>query len=54
MERANLKDRQPEVYRRLVTEYEVWSASMLPEKPGTNSDGLAPADWPINFGDANK
>ncbi len=54
LERANLKDRQPEVYRRLVTEYEVWSASMLPEKPGTNSDGFSAKQLADHFGDANK
>jgi arylsulfatase A-like enzyme len=31
LERANLKDRQPEVYKRLVAEYEAWHATMLPE-----------------------
>jgi len=35
LERANLKDRQPELYRRLVTEYETWSATMLPETPAS-------------------
>jgi arylsulfatase A-like enzyme len=33
LERANLKDRQPEVYRRLVAEYETWDATMLPIDP---------------------
>ena len=37
LERANLKDRQPEVYRKLVNEYETWSATMLPEDPTANS-----------------
>ena len=30
LERANLKDRQPDVYKRLVAEYEAWNATMLP------------------------
>ncbi len=30
LERANLKNRQPDVYRRLVNEYETWNATMLP------------------------
>jgi len=37
LERANLKDRQPDVYRRLVNEYETWSAGMLPEDPNANT-----------------
>jgi hypothetical protein len=31
LERANLKDRQKDVYRRLVHEWYEWNASMLPE-----------------------
>ncbi len=31
LERANLKKRQPEVFRRLVADYEAWNASMLPD-----------------------
>jgi arylsulfatase A-like enzyme len=37
LERANLKERQPEVYRNLVNEYEDWHATMLPEDPAANS-----------------
>lgn len=37
LERANLKNRQPEDYRRLVNEYEAWSAMMLPEDPESSS-----------------
>jgi len=36
LERANLKNRQPEVYRRLVQDYENWNATMLPEQPRAN------------------
>jgi arylsulfatase A-like enzyme len=31
LERANLKARQPDVFNRLATEYEVWNATMLPQ-----------------------
>ena len=31
LERANLKDRQKDVYRRLVRQWYDWNASMLPE-----------------------
>ena len=44
LERANLKDRQPEVYRRLVNEYEEWSATMLPEDPAANSGPIGYAN----------
>jgi arylsulfatase A-like enzyme len=37
LERANLKDRQPEVYHRLAAEYEAWSKTMLPEDPNANT-----------------
>src|SRR5947209_7327449 len=33
LERANLKNRQPEVYRKLVSEYEDWNSTMLPIHP---------------------
>jgi hypothetical protein len=36
LERANLKNRQPEVYRRLVQDYENWNATMLAEQPRPN------------------
>jgi arylsulfatase A-like enzyme len=31
MERANLKERHPEIYARIVAEWAAWNASMLPE-----------------------
>jgi arylsulfatase A-like enzyme len=36
LERANLRDRQPEVYRRMMQDYENWNATMLPEEPRPN------------------
>jgi hypothetical protein len=33
LERANLKDRQPDLYRRMVQDYENWNATMLPQRP---------------------
>jgi arylsulfatase A-like enzyme len=45
LERANLRNRQPDVYRRLVQDYENWNATMLPEQPrpggGFTADQLA-------------
>ena len=43
MERANLKNRIPDVYRRMVNEYETWVATMLPEDPASNSATFTPA-----------
>lgn len=44
LERANLKGRQPEVYRRLVAEYEAWNATMLPDRNDVSSSPLGYAD----------
>jgi arylsulfatase A-like enzyme len=43
LERANLKDREPEVYRKLVAEYEEWNATMLPEDPQSSTGPLGTA-----------
>ena len=40
LERANLKDRQPEVYRKLVSDYEAWNATMLPLDPQSTTGGF--------------
>jgi hypothetical protein len=39
LERANLKDRQPEVYKRLMADYEAWNATMIPQDPKASSAG---------------
>jgi arylsulfatase A-like enzyme len=44
LERANLKERQPDVYQRLMAEYEAWNATMLPELPEVNTGPLGYAD----------
>lgn len=44
LERANLKQRQPEIYQRLVEEYEAWNATMLPDRPDINSSPLGFSD----------
>jgi arylsulfatase A-like enzyme len=49
MERANLKARQPEVYQRLVREWEAWNAGMLPESPDTAPVLQSPADAPDRY-----
>jgi arylsulfatase A-like enzyme len=44
LERANQRDRQPEVYRRMVAEYENWNAGMLPDRADIASGPLGYAD----------
>jgi arylsulfatase A-like enzyme len=39
LERANLKNKQPEVYKRLMADYDTWNATMLPEDPKAASVG---------------
>jgi arylsulfatase A-like enzyme len=49
LERANLKNRQPEVYKRLVAEYGTWEATMLPELPEQHSDAFGPDQLADHF-----
>ena len=44
LERANLKNRQPDVFARLKTAYEEWNANMLPERNDISSGPLGFAD----------
>jgi arylsulfatase A-like enzyme len=41
LERANLKRRQPDVYRRLTAAWDDWNRGMLPEQPGTSTDNFS-------------
>jgi arylsulfatase A-like enzyme len=50
LERANLKDRQPDVYQRLVAEYQAWNATMLPEDPTANSGTFRANQYADHFG----
>jgi arylsulfatase A-like enzyme len=50
LERANLKDRQPELYRSLVSEYETWNATMLPENAEATSGGFTARQLADHFG----
>jgi arylsulfatase A-like enzyme len=49
LERANLKDREPEVYRRLVAEYDAWNATMLPENPTSYSEKITGKQWADHY-----
>ncbi len=44
LERANLKDRQPDVFKRLVQSYDEWNATMLPDVNDISSGPLGYAD----------
>jgi arylsulfatase A-like enzyme len=50
LERANLKNRQPDVYKRLMAEYETWNATMLPEDPTVSSATFTGRDLADHYG----
>jgi arylsulfatase A-like enzyme len=50
LERANLRERQPDVYRKLVAEYEAWNATMLPENPESASAGFNASQTADHYG----
>ena len=50
LERANLKEREPQVYKRLVTEYDAWNATMLPENPKSFSEKITGKQWADHYG----
>ena len=54
LERANLKERQPEIYRRMVNDYETWNATMLPEDAGANSSSFSASQLADHFGNERK
>ena len=50
MERANLKERQEEVYNRLVAEWNEWNSAMLPLDPQSFTAGFTGAELADHFG----
>ena len=42
LERANLKDHQPDVYKKLVQDYDEWQTTMLPLDPAASTYGFHP------------
>jgi arylsulfatase A-like enzyme len=44
LERANLKLREPEVFKRMVDSYDEWNATMLPDRNDVSSSPLGYAD----------
>ncbi len=50
LERANLKARLPEVYRRLTAAFRAWDAKMLPLDPKAGTWGFSGEDAADHFG----
>jgi arylsulfatase A-like enzyme len=44
LERENLKERKPDVFKKMIASYEEWNAGMLPDMPEIQSGPLAYAD----------
>ena len=51
MERANLKERQKDVYDRLVAEWHAWNATMLPEIDESTTDNFTGDQLADHIGD---
>jgi hypothetical protein len=52
LERANLKDRERFVHRRLVAEYDAWNQTMLSEEPKNYSEKINGTYWTDHYGNA--
>ncbi len=50
MERANLKERRPDIYAKLVTEWNEWNAAMLPEVDESYTFSFSGADLADHIG----
>jgi len=50
MERANLKQRQPDVYERLATKWLEWNQTMLPEVDESGTGGNGGVNWADHVG----
>ncbi|HMF91781.1 MAG TPA: sulfatase-like hydrolase/transferase [Candidatus Angelobacter sp.] len=50
LERANLKERQKDVYRRMVREWYEWNATMLPEVKESYTHGFDASDLADHYG----
>ncbi len=54
LERANLKNRLPDVYRKLVAEYADWEATMLPVDPASNTGSFYGTEYADHYGNKRK
>ena len=50
LERANLKERRKDDYRRLVRQWLAWNATMLPEVEGSHTSGFSGEDLADHYG----
>jgi arylsulfatase A-like enzyme len=50
LERANLKNREPETYKRLVDDYNAWDATMLPLDPKAFTHAMFADEFADHFG----
>jgi arylsulfatase A-like enzyme len=50
LERANLKERRPDIYARLVADYRAWNDTMLPLDPGASTNGPMGSQLADHFG----
>ena len=54
LERANLKNRLPDVYKRLIANYSDWEATMLPEDPRSNTGSFYGSEYADHYGNKRK
>jgi hypothetical protein len=54
LERANLKNRLPDVYKKLVAEYVDWEATMLPIDPASNTGSFYGSEYADHYGNKRK
>lgn len=50
MERANLKDRRPDIYAQVTAKWREWNARMLPLDPAASTSGFTGAQLPDHYG----
>lgn len=50
LERANMKDREPQIYQQLVSEYRRWNAGMLPTDSSSTSESFTGKEVADHFG----
>jgi arylsulfatase A-like enzyme len=50
LERANLKEREPAIYQRLVAAYQAWDRQMLPLDPQASTSGITGGEVADHFG----
>ena len=54
LERANLKDREPELFTKMVTAYDGWNAEMLPLDPVSNTHTFYANQMADHYGNKRK